>query len=63
MDIFRLLHFYHSGLGYFVTARLMMLSIYTQALSMAVVALAGYGLANTNLQLLIQIGVYTISPL
>ena len=30
MDLFRLLHFYHSGLGYFVTARVMMLAIYSQ---------------------------------
>lgn len=30
MDLLRLLHFYHSGLGYFTTARLMMLGIYLQ---------------------------------
>ena len=30
MDLFRLLHFYYSGLGYFVTARIMMICIYTQ---------------------------------
>lgn len=30
MDLWRLLHFYHSGLGYFVTARMMMLGIYCQ---------------------------------
>ena len=31
-------------------------SPHLQALAMAVVALAGYGLVNSNLQLLIQIG-------
>lgn len=30
MDLWRLLHFYHSGLGYFVTARMLMLGIYCQ---------------------------------
>ena len=30
MDLFRLLHFYHSGLGYFTTARLLLLNIYVQ---------------------------------
>ena len=30
MDLFRLMHFYHSGLGYFTTARLLMLTIYVQ---------------------------------
>ena len=30
LDIFRLLHFYYSGLGYFITARVMMLGIYMQ---------------------------------
>lgn len=62
MDLFRLLHFYHSGLGYFVTARLLMLGIYMQALAMAVVALGGYGLVNTNIQLLIQIGLVSSLP-
>ena len=30
LDIFRLLPFYYSGLGYFITARVMMLGIYMQ---------------------------------
>ncbi|KAJ9530828.1 hypothetical protein QJQ45_028726 [Haematococcus lacustris] len=41
LDIFRLLHFYHSGLGYFTTALLTMAALKLQVLCLVVIPLAG----------------------
>ncbi len=62
LDWFRFMHLFHSGQGYFITSRILSLGIYTLPLSLAMLALSGYKLSNSALQMALQIGIISALP-